>query len=467
MIQSVLANLGQLAISLALVIIVSRILPPDEVGAFLMAYAVILLVLPLRDFQLQSYVIQCKEFGGEDLGQVSFAAWASSLSALAICLAGAAVFGALYPGEAIAPSLLIMAMTFLIRPFSLPAMSLLARELNYGVISAIRLCSAIIRAAVTLGLLWGGIGVEALAWGVLAEGAVELCALWFLPVGKRVIAPVVKGSRKIFTYCAPYTGAHSLVTLSVALVPILIGGFQGLAMTAFFNRGRTVMQFFRSGVEGAIQPIVLSQFTQAAADKPTLLQSYCHATALLTGITWPTLVWLIICAEPLSVALFGPEWAAVAPFAQFLSAGALLYSATAFSQQLHAAIDQTRYLLWRDAILQVTLIAITVVAVQFSAIAVAKGFVIYAALGFMLHQALLKREIGLDLGRLLRATFASLLVAVISGAASLVVLHVLSNDWKPLNLIFLLAVTGAFAWVVALVVTRHPLLAEARTIIAR
>ena len=47
MIQSVLANLGQLAISLALVIIVSRILPPDEVGAFLMAYAVILLVLPL------------------------------------------------------------------------------------------------------------------------------------------------------------------------------------------------------------------------------------------------------------------------------------------------------------------------------------------------------------------------------------------------------------------------------------
>lgn len=467
MIQSVLANLGQLAISLALVIIVSRILPPDEVGAFLMAYAVILLVLPLRDFQLQSYVIQCKEFGAEDQAQVSFAAWASSLSALVICLTGAAVFVAFYPGEAIAPSLLIMAMAFLIRPLSLPAMSLLARELNYGVISAIRLSSAIIRAAVTLGLLWGGIGVEALAWGVLAEGAVELCALLFLPVGKRVVTPVAKGSRKVFAYCAPYTGAHSLVTLSVALVPILIGGFQGLAMTAFFNRGRTVMQFFRSGVEGAIQPIVLSQFAQAAADRSTLLQSYCRATGLLTGITWPALVWLIICAEPLSVALFGPEWAAVAPFAQFLSAGAVLYSATAFSQQLHAAIDQTRYLLWRDAILQVALILITLVAVQFSAIAVAKGFVIYAALGFVLHHALLRREIGLDLGRLLRATIASALVAMICGAASLALLHFAANDWEALSVTVMLAATGAFAWVAALAVTRHPLLAEARAIIAR
>ena len=462
MILASLAQVGQQAIALALVIAVSRILSPNAVGVFLMAYTVVLLVLPLRDFQIQSFVIQRETIDEAIMGAVSFAAWTSALASLAACLAGVLAFSLVFPGSGIAECLLIMTIACLIRPFSLTASALLAREQHYGPLAAIKLAAALARAAVTLGLLALGQGPEALAWGLIAENLVELAAIALVPRAMRLPRPRASGSGEVFAFSAPLAGSHLVITLSTALTPLLIGGYQGLAMTAFFNRARTVSQFFRSIIEIGVQPIVLSEFARTRGDLAELRQTFLKATGLLTAVTWPALAWLIASATPLSVALFGAEWAEVAPLAQLLALGAIVYSATALSQQLHAALGQSKLLMLREGLLQLPLLAIILIAAPISTLAVTGGIALTALLSFAVNMALLARNLDLALSQLARATWKSGTVAALTGLVACAVLQIPVVSFNSAQTLALLLVAGALSWLASLAALRHPLLEEGR-----
>lgn len=461
-IQSSLAHFGQLAISLGLVVAVSRILSPEAVGVFLMAYVAVLIVLPLHEFQIQSFVIQRQQIDKPSLRAVSFAAWASSLVALAVCLVAAALFKLAYPDGAIAECLLIACLGFLIRPFSVPAAAVLARNMRYGVLSAIKLWAAVGRAVATLGLLAAGFGPEALSWGLVAESVVGLAALRHVHRENRLIAPSPRGSREVFAFCAPYSGAHLVITLSTALTPLLIGSFQGLAMAAFFNRARTVTQFFRSSVEGAIQPIVLSEFTKVRHDKAELQRVYLRATSLLTGLAWPSLAWLGFSAGPLTLTVFGEEWATVAPLATLLALGGLLYSTTAWSAQLHAAFGQSKLLLLRDGLLQLPLLLILFFTAHISTLAVAGGMVAAAVLSLAVNLMLVRRHFDISITQAIACLNKSWWVAAMTGGIPYALSVWIEEGLSAPQALALMAASAAIIWPFALWLTRHPLLDEAK-----
>ena len=151
----------QLATSLGLVIIVSRLLPPAEIGAYLIASAVMILVMPIRDFQLQSYVMQLNMIDAAALRPAALIAWLSCSAALIIVLFAALIFDLAYPENAIAICLVIMSLSLMSRPFALLPMSLLARELRYGTIAWIQLTGAVAKVVVTLSLIASDFGAAA------------------------------------------------------------------------------------------------------------------------------------------------------------------------------------------------------------------------------------------------------------------------------------------------------------------
>lgn len=457
LIQSSVAYFGQLGISLALVVIVSRILPPAEVGSYLMAYSVVLLLIPLRDFQLQAYVIQRPDISPASLEPVAFASVAGSALGLLACLVAAALFHAFHPAGEIALCLVIMSIAFAVRPLSQVPMAMLARDMHHGAIAAIRLTGAMAKLGVTLGLLALGWGAEALAWGVVAEAAVEISAIALVARRYRVVRPVARGVSEVVRYCLPYTGAHLAITLSVSLTALLIGGFQGLAMAAFYNRGRMVMQLFRSGIEGAVHLVVLRHFSQDQADRAALKRRYLDASAMLTALTWPALAWLIIVAQPLTLTLFGPQWLPTASLLQILSVGALVYAASALSQQLHAAIGETRQILHREVWLQLPYLLLLLAVAPVSAHAVAGASVIAALLGFALHQRLLHKAIGLSIGELGAACRKSAIVAGTVAISGWVADAAIGDALASSAILAIQALLGATVWLAALAASRHPL----------
>lgn len=460
MILSTATYAMQLASSLALVIIVSRLLLPAEIGAYLIASAVMILVLPLRDFQIQSYVLQRGTITVASLRPVALVAWMSAGASIMIVLAAAGIFSVAYPDTPIFICLLIMGISLAIRPLALLPMSLLARELRYGSIAMIQLSGAALKIIVTLGLIANGGGAEALAWGYVAELAVETTAISFVAKRFRLVSPAVEGSREVVRFAAPFAGANFVLTVSMAAIPIIIGGSLGLAASAFFNRARTVSQFFRSSVEGAVHQIVLQRFASLREDLGELRSEYTKSIALLTAISWPALVWLVLLAEPLTLLLFGPGWIETAPLMQGFAVAGAIYSATAFSRQLHAGMDETSLLLRRDGLLQIPLLAAVALAAQVSTFAVVAAIAAVSLVALIVHTWILLRHLETKIGALALPLFPSLLVAATVFATTMTCLVLLGTAATDLTKVLTTAALAAATWAIGLVLVRHPLLGE-------
>ncbi|RGP41509.1 Teichuronic acid biosynthesis protein TuaB [Altererythrobacter insulae] len=452
----------QLAISLGLVIIVSRLLPPAEIGAYLIASAVMILVMPIRDFQLQSYVMQLKIIDSAALRPAVLIAWLSFAASLIIVLFSAVIFDLAYPDNAIAICLVIMSVSLVSRPFALLPMSLLARELRYGTIAWIQLTGAVAKVVVTLSLIASDLGAAALAWGYVAELAVEMTSIAFVEAKYRFFVPAKSGVGEVVSFAAPFTAANLVLTISLAAIPIIIGGFLGLASSAFFNRARTVTQFFRSNVEGAVHQIVLQRFATLKSEQSLLRKEYVRSIVLLTAISWPSLAWIFVTAEPFTLLLFGPRWQQTAVLMQGLAVAGAFYSLTAFSRQLHAAMYDTTLLFKRDAWLQLPLLIAVIVAAQYNLVMVVVAIACVTFFAMLVHLVLLKRHLDLDIKYLVVSVAPSALLAVLVWVATSLFAGQQSGIGGEGRLIALSTVAAGVTWAAALYLTRHPLLAEAR-----
>lgn len=459
---SVFSTFGSLAISLALVIIVSRYLPPAVIGSYILAFAVITFIEPIRELQLPSYVIRCDTVDREVLRPVAWVGLMTSLAALGVSLVGSLAFYLTYDTPAVATCLLIMAAGFILRPLTVTPMSLLARDMRYDAIAKVKLGGAAIKTAVTLVLLFGvGLEAEALAFGILAEIAFELIALPMISRELRWIVPSWRNSGEVFRFCLEFSGAQLANRTSVSLAQILIGSWQGLAVVAFYNRGKSLVSIFRSGVERAILPIALSEFSRSKTDRAGVKTAYFSAIGALTGLSWPSLICLAVLARPLILTLFGPNWEPSILISQVLTLNAIVFAATALSQQAHAALGQTRILLKRETFMAVPRLTVLFLTAPIGAEAVAWGLLAVGCLQFVVNQRLLSRSLDFRFGEFLGAVWKSAAVAVVAGAVAFVSMTYLPLVDQPWQQLLLHGGVAGIAWLAAMVAVRHPLLGHA------
>jgi O-antigen/teichoic acid export membrane protein len=320
---------------------------------------------------------------------------------------------------------------------------------------------------VTLGLIWQGMGPEALAFGVVAEAATELVCLAFIDRRLSLALPSFAGAKSVWAFCSQLTGAQLSTRSAAALEPLLIGAVQGLAMTAFYNRGNRVVRTFRSGIEQATLPIALGHFSQAKGDRAAIRAAYMRAVALLTGLSWPVLAVFIILAEPMILMLFGDQWGQAVPLGQILGVGAIIYAASALSQQVHAALGEAALLMKRDAGLAVIRIIVLLVTAFISTAAVAWGLVAVIALSQIVHLHLLRGSIGLTYADTGQTIWKSAFMAAACAAAV-----AWGYAWAPVHLahwqvIVMGGAVAAAVWLVTAAIVRHPLLEELQLMLGR
>ncbi|MEP5936798.1 MAG: oligosaccharide flippase family protein [Erythrobacter sp.] len=460
------ATFGNLFISLALVVVVSRLLEPAEIGAFLIAFAVIMLIEPLREFELKSYIIVAETLDRSTMQAVRMVAWITAAAALVLCLIGSWVLSANYETPTPGNCLLIMCLLYATRTFSHPAEAILARDLRYGALAGVKIAGALVRAGVTLGLIWHGFGAEALAWGVVAEAATELLCLALVDVKMRWGWPGAKGTRQVWTFCAQLTGAQASTRVAAALEPLMIGTFQGLAMTAFYNRGNRLVRIFRSGIEQATLPIALSHFARAEGDREAVKLAYLRAVGLLTGLSWPVLGAFIVLAEPMILTLFGQQWGASVGLGQILAIGGFFYAASALSQQVHAALGETAILMKRDAILACFRIAILIGTAFISTAAVAWGLVVVIAISQVVHVQLLSRSIALTYTELGQAVWKSAIVGLSCAIGALIAVHALPFDLAAWQIVLASGAIVTAIWFASISLVKHTLYDEMIVILA-
>lgn len=414
---SIAGNYGSLLISFALMVLVSRWLDPAEIGAFVVAFALVVTIDAIRELNVSLYVVQAS-LADKPLYQSAFGlSIVSSVISSVVLYVAAGRISEGFTSPDMERLLQIMALGFLVSPLTLPVTAFLSREMRFGELMIIKLVGAIARALVTLGILSCGFGNIALAWGFVASRLGEVVAASWTTAPYKIVVPTLKCLKPILRFGVKTTVSQILGTLGMTIADLATGRSLGMASAALYNRGASLVAIYRNGIEGAVLPVAYAKFAQISRDSgDQLAVSYLHSLRLLTSFGWPALAMLGVLAAPLIQILFGPEWLPGSIVAQIIAFGAAIYMLGMPAPRLLTAIGQVDALLKRELAIQVPRILMVAIGAQFNIEGVAWAVAATYVLAFIVNHFIVRSVIGVTFQHIWAASKGSIVAAIATGA---------------------------------------------------
>lgn len=466
---SYIEKYGSFLLSLVSTAVISRLLKPADIGVFAIGMSLVGVVAVIRELGVSTYLVQEAELSES---RVRAAFTLAVMMGVGLCLALLTVSvpaGRFYKDSTVTTIIAILALNFALTPLASVSQSLLMREMRFSTLTWIRLAQSAILAGGSIVLAELGWGPLSLAWGaVLSSAANSIISLWIRPHPMRLILDKDE-LRRVFSVGGPATAVNVVDEVVNSLPELVLGRTQTLAAAGLFSRGRGMSQMAHQLLARAAGPVFLAVFAERQREGVPLAPLYAKATACVLGLGWVALAMLVVLAEPVVRALFGPNWLAVVPLMRWLSVAAAVALVTSGAHHLLLASGGVRDVL-RAKIATLPAQALPlVVGAFFGATRMAMAMVLSSAVASLLLGLAVRGRSGIRLRDQLIPAFVSLPIAF-AGAAGASLGLLISVPYSALGAFEELLVGGsagvAFA-AGALIVGSHPLRGEVAQLLLR
>lgn len=350
---SAVARYSDMIVQFVSVMVIARLLTPEEIGIFSISIAVIALAQTLREFGLGAYVVQEREL---DRARIRSAFGVALVLAWTIALLIVVASGPVadfYDRDGIRDVLLILALTFLISPLGLPAQAMLIRELQFGKLYLVQLVTSSVQVAAGITLALLGFSYLSMAWASLVGGLAGIAVLSVLKPDLVFMMPSLKEWRRIAAFGGFSSRANLVGTIGVNMAELIIGRMLGFSAVAYYSRAMGLLNIFRMTVQATVLSVALPAFADQYRAGIDMRPDYGRAAALMTGLAWPFYGMLALLAQPVIRLLYGRQWDEAVVIAQILCVGGAVMAVVILGGPLLTAIGQVRANLWREIAIQV------------------------------------------------------------------------------------------------------------------
>ncbi|ETX28745.1 oligosaccharide flippase family protein [Roseivivax isoporae] len=453
-------------LSVGMMVIVSRLLTPAEVGLFLVASAAVILIETFRDFGVAACIVQERNLTPVIVR--SAATIVTLLSAVfgVVVFTGAGWVAGFYGSPEIATLLQVAALGFLFAPISGVRLALLRRDMAFGAVAVIGISANLAGVLTAIALAAAGWGAVSLSWGSVATAAVAAIGALIARPAPEAFRPALAAWRQIVPFGFWSTLVTLLGILNESMPRLLLGRLLGFGAVGVFSRAVSLTQLPDKVLLGAAQPVVLSTFAARLREGGDLRQPCVTAFTIIASFQWPALACLAILADPIVAIMLGAQWTAVVPLLQVTAvAGMALFPATLIFPLL-VSMGRIRDFALLNAVLVPLSMSALAVASTFGLSAVAWALVPVNVVQGAAMLWLAKRHAGFEI-RALGAGLARA-GAVTVAAAAVPMAVVLAAGRDPGMALTGLALGGAAgAWCACLFVVGNPLASEIAALAGR
>jgi O-antigen/teichoic acid export membrane protein len=315
-----------LGISLAGVVIVTRLIGPDEYGRYAAGIAIVTFLVVVGRFGVDSFIIRRRETPDERMYRTAFTVMLVNGLVLASAgiVAAPFVIGALMGDEFVRPlQVLLLAV-----PLSLvlaPALASLERDLSYRPVALLELGQNTLfyTAAVALAAFDANVWAPVVAYvgsqlAMLAGG---------LFAARRPLRPAVDRAclRELARYGMSFTTAAVVLELRVLINPFLVGGTLGAAAVGYVALAIRIGDMLRF-VVNATYRVSVSALAKIADDADRLRRSASEGMLLQLLAVGPFLAGFAFVADPLVPAALGEDWSPTTEVFPFIAVGGFVFA---------------------------------------------------------------------------------------------------------------------------------------------
>ncbi|WP_315549321.1 oligosaccharide flippase family protein [Microbacterium aurum] len=345
---------------LATLMILTRVLAPEDFGLASAATTLIPILYVISDIGFSTYIVQARRLSTRTLNT---AFWFSLLCGLV--LAGAVVVAAplmaLVVGEpAVAPLIQVMAVSVGIVAVTSVPISLLRRRMEFRRLAVIEVSSALVAqaAAITAALL--GAGAWALVLQVLVSQVIYGVAAWFVSRWR----PGVTFSRTQFIvmlrFGGPIVGSGLVTMTRYWLETVIIISALGVREMGFIIIAQRLVLTAQELSVSALLPVATAAFARVKETTERLRSAYLRATAISYAAVAPLMLFVAVAAPTLVPFLFGADKSPSAAIVPAIVVTVLLNVSWAIDQGLY--LGAGRPLRWFILVTATTAVALGTLA---------------------------------------------------------------------------------------------------------
>ena len=449
-------------------LIIARLLTPREIGIFSIGAVIVSFSHIVRDMGISNYVIQERELTVDRIRSAQAIVWITSwsLALLLFLLAGWAARFYAEPGVAL--TMQVLAISFLLLPVGAVTVALLTREMAFGHLFVINVCSTLTMAFTGVLLAWAGFGFISLAWSAVAGALVSALGSLMCRRPGQPWLPGIREWRRVFAAGTKLSGTSMSYEIGLGGPELIAGRTLGLEAVAYYSRGFGAARMLLSALVDSLMPVAIPYFARQSRSEQDMKTPYLRGVAYMSVLAIPAFACLGAIAEPVILFLYGRQWLdAVIPL-QIVSAGFACLAVTNVAGAVLVGSGKLGTNLRMQAFFQpckVLLAAIGSMCFGLPGLAagVAVGDVSLAICCFFLANRLL----GVSVLEFACWTLSSVGVALGASLASWLTLRLLVPLEPAIIQVAVAGLAGSIGWFLGLIFTRHPLFYELRGLLRR
>lgn len=313
-----LFQVAQLLLNLGSVVVLARLLTPQDFGLIAMVFAVMSFFRVFSEAGLSTATIQ-KE--GITHAQVSNLFWTNvalgGMITLVLGFSGLAVAW-FYREPRLVTITLALSVTFILTSLTVQHLALLKRQMRFKAIGLIQLCSAATGVSVGIVMAWLDFGYWSLVGMQLSTPVVALLMTWSTCRWCPQFPVRHSGTRSLLGFGANLSASGFLWSLARGLDGLLIGRWFGSEALGFYSRATTLLNRPLEQALAPLEAIFVPTLSRLQGEPERYRRVASQAYDLLALSSLPLSGMLLALAEPVTLVVLGSKWAAAAPiFAAF------------------------------------------------------------------------------------------------------------------------------------------------------
>jgi len=453
-------NYSTMLIGFIGIMLIARLLTPEEIGIYSVASAVTGIAHMMRDFGVGSYLIQERELTRERIQTALTVAIMTSWAAGGILYLSSSWAAVFYNEPGLMDLIRIQCVNFLIMPFTAPVLSLLRRDMQFSLLYRINVACVVIQTVVSVGLATLGYGYMSLAWASVANVVCLMLLVNAIRPQEAWIMPGLKEWRRIASFGAQTSIAAIVTEIAMNMNDLILGRFLGFQAVALYSRAQGLIYLFHRDMMNAVRKVAFPVFAQAVRENKDLLKAYLLSVNYITVFAWPFYAFLGLYAAPIVRLMFGDQWDASIPLVRILVfAGAIGAFWNLWSNAL-LATGHVNKVMRSELIVQPVRIALIFYAASISIEMTCYALIIIYAFQLWVSTHYLNQTIGLRLRFLLLNNLNSMAVTIISMVIPVLCYAYLPAQFSSIQSLFISATACVLSWLFSVFAVRHPICIE-------
>ncbi|OGW82200.1 MAG: hypothetical protein A3G33_10770 [Omnitrophica bacterium RIFCSPLOWO2_12_FULL_44_17] len=310
-------KITQKVISVGTFAVLARILDPSTFGLFAMAFILIDGFQIFKSFGFDSALIQRKENIEEASHTAYFIVQGTGVLMFLLCYLAAPVAAGFLHNQEVTSIIRALGFIFVFSSFARIPSTLLTKQMRFNVLAMIDLIGAVVNSAVAITLALISPTVWALVWAYLLK-QLTVAILTRKFSGYRLKWKFdTKVARELFRFGKFMMGLSILYYFNDNINNIVIAKILGATALGYYALSANIGNFINTHFTYLLEGVMFPAYSSIQQDREEVKRVYLKTVKLVSIVAFPFCILLIFLAKEFTLTLYGAKWLPIVPLIRF------------------------------------------------------------------------------------------------------------------------------------------------------